>query len=112
MGGGHRLQESGLWEPVAPAPSALHTAGMREHLSGRWSLLAGGGSSRGQGAEGKLRDQHTPVSFPTRQAAGAWFCLPRPCSLDAPRDCSPHPGEGSRGIGDPQERATLLCQCP
>ena len=26
VGGGHRLQESGLWEPVAPAPSSLHRA--------------------------------------------------------------------------------------
>lgn len=45
----HRLQESGLWEPVAPAPSALHTAGMREHLSGRWSLLAGEAAERAGG---------------------------------------------------------------
>lgn len=29
VGGGHRLQESGLWEPVAPAPSALHTVGVQ-----------------------------------------------------------------------------------
>lgn len=27
VGGGHRLQESGLWEPVVPARSALHTVG-------------------------------------------------------------------------------------
>ena len=99
------------WRPQAAGVWSLGAYGPSKHLSGRWSPLVRGGSLRGQRAEGKLCDQHT-VSFPTRQAAGAWFCLPGPCSLDALRDCSSHPGEGSRGIGDPQERASLLCRCP
>lgn len=103
------LVSGSLW-PLPPLPCTQWVCS--EHLSRRWSPLAGGGSLRGQGAEGKPRHQHTPVSLPRRQAARAWFCLPGPGSSDAPRDCSPHPGEGSWGIGDPQERATLLCQCP
>lgn len=92
------LVSGSLW-PLPPLPCTERMCS--EHLSGRWSPLIGGGSLRGQRAEGKLRDQHAPVSFPTKQAAGAWFCLPGPCSLDALRDCSSHPGKGSLRRGPP-----------